>query len=244
MKALTLWPEWAYAVHNLGKRVENRTWPIPVGVWFCLHAGKYVGGSASRAHHQEGLESLAFMANRAGVKIPQHRLDIELSAILGRFRVTHNEAPYKGDLEGWRVPAQVGNVFEYEPLPSPIPCKGAQGLWTVPDDVVNSGGVAVSDNDDFDRPFNYDDWVIVAHASPCDCIAQIVEFLPPYQVRVQWTEDGEELSRVVGVGWITHAAIGDCQSQPDPVTFDWDPASPRGDGDCSSVVDDSPMFAG
>ena len=136
MKALTLWPEWAYAVHHLGKRVENRTWAIPVGQWFALHAGAHVGGRASKAAHLEGIESLAFMAERAHMRIPQHRLDIELSAILGRFRVVRNDAPGEGDLTGWRVPGQIGNVFEYEPLAWALPCKGAQGFWTVPDDVL------------------------------------------------------------------------------------------------------------
>lgn len=50
MKALTLWPEWAFAVTDLGKNVENRTW-IPTlkpGESFFIHAGKHFGGKVLR----------------------------------------------------------------------------------------------------------------------------------------------------------------------------------------------------
>ncbi len=42
MRALTLTPEWAWAVCRLGKRVENRTWAPPasaIGTTIALHAG-------------------------------------------------------------------------------------------------------------------------------------------------------------------------------------------------------------
>jgi len=46
MKALTLWPEWAWAIIHLGKDVENRTWHPPkniLGQRIALHAGRKVG---------------------------------------------------------------------------------------------------------------------------------------------------------------------------------------------------------
>ena len=48
LRALTLWPEWAWAIHHLDKRVENRGWPIPAGEWFALHAGKSPTGPGAR----------------------------------------------------------------------------------------------------------------------------------------------------------------------------------------------------
>jgi len=47
MKALTLWPEWAWAVCCLFKRVENRGYKPPasdIGAPLMIHAGKYIGG--------------------------------------------------------------------------------------------------------------------------------------------------------------------------------------------------------
>lgn len=48
--ALTLWPEWAYAVAHLGKDVENRSWPPPQTVIrkrIAIHGGASIGGGSS-----------------------------------------------------------------------------------------------------------------------------------------------------------------------------------------------------
>lgn len=152
-RALTLWPEWAWAIHHLDKRVENRTWKIPMGEWFGLHAGKCIGGSPRNGWG--GMDGLMQMARRAEwelVDVGALNLDVSIvrqaqrqvdvwahhmltSSLLGAFRVVRHDAPGCGDLTGWRVPDQVGNVFEYRPLVRPVACKGAQGLWTIPADV-------------------------------------------------------------------------------------------------------------
>ena len=162
-RALTLWPEWAWAIHNLDKRVENRGWPIPLGEWFALHAGKNIGGRPGATACDEGLMGLVDMAERAGWDARLIGVDanwtaifdkdgrtvgargshgdftyapIPTSAIVGLFRVTRHDAPNTGDLGGWRVFDAVANRIDYRPLTEPVPCKGAQGLWTVPPDVA------------------------------------------------------------------------------------------------------------
>jgi hypothetical protein len=64
------------------------------------------------------------------------RRPIVTSALLGRFRVLRHVEPWKageGDgVAGWKVPGEIGNVFEYQALNQPIPCTGKQGLWIVP----------------------------------------------------------------------------------------------------------------
>lgn len=144
--ALTLWPEWAWAIHHLDKRVENRGWPIPGGSWYALHAGKNVGGRAGVMPRVDGLFMLDEMARRAGWgRIGSHYMrdggpvvdcetrPIQTSAIVGLFRVT---AHLRSSRDPWHVPGQIGNRFEYVPLATPVPCKGAQGLWRVPPDVA------------------------------------------------------------------------------------------------------------
>lgn len=182
MRALTLWAEWAWAVdlpspdgtgyHPLAKRVENRTWKIPLGIWFALHAGKHIGGRPGHASSDDGCESVAFMGQRVG--FDAHTLadyrdggavilspfigswgvatqlqtgnagiqrPIITSAILGLFRVTRYVLPGESDesdgVRGWKVPDQIGNVFEYARLREPVRCKGAQGLWQVPTDILD-----------------------------------------------------------------------------------------------------------
>jgi len=69
MKALTIWPEWIWAILHLGKRVENRSWEPPqavVGQRIALHAGAHVGGRPGRAATDNGLRSVGGMAVRAG----------------------------------------------------------------------------------------------------------------------------------------------------------------------------------
>jgi len=127
MKALTLWQPWSYAIARLGKRIENRTWMPPVsaiGTRIAIHAGK--------------------------------RLDQEAVGALGeRFQMpasfTHGAVESVGTLLGW-----TGSISEDHPqlywfdgpycwvfgdvvaLPSPIACRGAQGLWTLSEGVESA----------------------------------------------------------------------------------------------------------
>lgn len=146
MRALTLWPEWAWAIHTLDKRVENRTWAIPRGEWFALHAGKHIGGRPGEAARLDGLNAVVHMGRRAGWACIVDRAGVNTqtrtftvsadaiarSCLLGHFRVTD----YDRSGLGWAVPGQIGNVLEYVPFAEPVPCKGAQGLWRVPEDVM------------------------------------------------------------------------------------------------------------
>lgn len=46
-KALSVWPEWAWAIVNLDKRIENRTYQLPstaFGKRIAIHASKSIGG--------------------------------------------------------------------------------------------------------------------------------------------------------------------------------------------------------
>lgn len=165
LRALTLWPEWVWGIHHLDKRIENSSWPLPLGEWFALHAGKSIGGRLGFAAEWRGIRDLASMAaasgwdgwaarvtfggstrwsvefTRCGATISLHDPragDVERpiirSAITGLFRVTEHRAP--GTAGPWKDPAAVGNVFEYRPLRESVPCRGARGLWTVPEGVA------------------------------------------------------------------------------------------------------------
>ena len=61
MQAITLWPEWSWAILNLGKDVENRCWPLPpklIGVALALHAGRNVGGQPGARAYERGCAAL------------------------------------------------------------------------------------------------------------------------------------------------------------------------------------------
>lgn len=66
-QALTLWPEWAFAIAHLGKDVENRSYPLgDLPTPLCIHAGAYIGGATSQHACEAGLEGLFTHASAAG----------------------------------------------------------------------------------------------------------------------------------------------------------------------------------
>ncbi len=148
MKALTLWPEWAWAVTHLGKDVENRSWVIPPGL-YALHAGvRFNGHGLKIKDRKAGRESviqtmrkwcLPYLFEKAANTDPN---TIVSGAIVGVIRVTRHTdcrgwCPQNGHT-GWAAPGQIANHIELvSVLPTPIPCKGALGLWTVPDNITH-----------------------------------------------------------------------------------------------------------
>jgi len=148
--ALTLWPEWAWAIEALDKRVENRTWALPprwIGQRVYLHAGAYPGDAA----HRRRLGGVREMAARAGwtetgfslgdYTGPMRHVDgttapalcqgMRAGALIGILHLTACDAPHEGDLGGWRAPDQFGWRFEFEPIAKPVAARGALGFWRV-----------------------------------------------------------------------------------------------------------------
>ena len=131
--ALTLKHPWPFAVCHMGKRIENRSWlpgaRLSEGEWFFIHGGRVPMG--------EALEDLAdigrWLLRTYGV--PPGWNDVKLFEVVAckglvaaaRFggAVTKHDSPWFEGPYGWVL-------SEVVVLPEPVPCKGAQGLWTVP----------------------------------------------------------------------------------------------------------------
>lgn len=160
MKALTLWQPWSWAIAHAGKRVENRTWAPPasvIGQRVAMHAGLRLDKSAvkalcfeSKTANAHGLDMLAQAGGLA-------RGAVESVATLLGYVMRDGEAVWRkadGSLveddcdkhlrfhdarrsKWWIGP--IGWVLaDVTPLPKPVPCKGAQGLWTLPEDVESA----------------------------------------------------------------------------------------------------------
>jgi hypothetical protein len=146
MKALTLWPEWAWAIVHLGKNVENRSWVIPPGL-YCLHAGMRFGGRGKHPAHKRYAHSVLFHNARSESLTEEQtdRLykltpdDIPFGSIVGVIRVTGHTHPNDVTVRlGWHDRNSVANHIELvSVLPTPIPCRGKLGLWTVPDNITH-----------------------------------------------------------------------------------------------------------
>jgi hypothetical protein len=152
MLALTLWPEWAYAICYLGKTIENRGWTPPRNLSrFCIHAGKNIGGNGRDIESDVGM--MLQIASDAGYRwdgkamsdfaYPEYLRLIERtieeiramsSALVCAVRLDGMLAKRPQNMDGWHAPDSFGWKLADIQRFAPIPCKGAQGLWNVPEE--------------------------------------------------------------------------------------------------------------
>lgn len=156
-RALTLWPEWAYAIVHLGKRVENRGW-MPrttlIGQPLAIHAGKAIGGGGRDPRIDVG--AMLQIASDAGhrwdgkrigdLRGPQYNrlLDEVIAGIRAMSSAVVCISTLAGVLpkrprnfHGYHAPDSYGWKLENViVLQEPVTVKGARGLWLLPDDVL------------------------------------------------------------------------------------------------------------
>jgi hypothetical protein len=148
MLALTLWPEWAWCICYLGKRVENRTWlPQPgqlrPGDRFAIHAGAEGAGvgwrerlllaaaTAEQARRWRGEVCTVDTKWGTNLVLDGHLIPNPLRSVVAVATYTGQVRPDRAD--PWVAENQIqwglGDVIV---LPRPVPCRGAQGLWRLP----------------------------------------------------------------------------------------------------------------
>lgn len=127
MRALTLYQPWAWCISDIPlpwkKGIENRDWAPPkaaIGTDIALHAGA--------TYDKEAPEHILAELD---LGVPPADL-VPLKAVVAVVHlagcVTESDDPWFAGRFGW--------LFEnVRKLPEPISCKGAQGLWTLPDDI-------------------------------------------------------------------------------------------------------------
>lgn len=146
--AVTLYPEWAFAFAHLGKDYENRTWWDDKirGQWIAIHGGSSVGGlphgkrSPSPRHLQAIGEVRQMAEHAAGLVLDLSELNYSRVLAEGRGVVAVGKVrgPIEGEPRGWYIGSpSIGWLFDrVVRLPVPVPCRGAQGLWELPPDVL------------------------------------------------------------------------------------------------------------
>lgn len=159
MLALTLWPEWAWAIAHLDKRVENRDWPADRALWgqrIAIHAGKHIGGRPARHATEVGCDTVWEVAQSLGwelgvyddhpggvgvisgppVGFPGREIwtprsvEIATSAIVAIARLV---GCYRGLRERWADPEAWGwKLEDVVTLAEPVTgVRGFQKLWTL-----------------------------------------------------------------------------------------------------------------
>lgn len=125
MKALTLWRPWTWSIVHGPKRIENRPWKPPasiIGQRLVLHSGKtYDDEGSAYIRAAMKLTGLPDAARAEGL--------IGVVTVKGFIEEGVGPAPVEQDAWffgpfGWMLDDVVA-------LKTPIPCKGAQGLWTL-----------------------------------------------------------------------------------------------------------------
>lgn len=127
IKALTFHGPWVHAILYAGKDVENRNWkcPLRVGDYIALHAGK--------TYDWDGAIDIGLITRRLGKPYtPPVEMDYKPGFIYGIAQfggnVTESDSPWFFGKYGWCLT----NVVAIEP----VACRGAQGLFDLPADVL------------------------------------------------------------------------------------------------------------
>lgn len=147
MKALTLIQPWSWAIAHAGKRVENRTWAPPasvIGQRVAIHAGKKLD--------DDGCITVGLRLMGQPLDLPNDDAfvhgAVESVATISiavhfseGYDIIANHGVTEGELDAafaspWRVPGMWSWVLtDVVALPKPVLCRGAQGLWILPEDV-------------------------------------------------------------------------------------------------------------
>lgn len=145
--ALTLWRPWCWAICHAGKDIENRTWRPPswmaYGGLVAIHSGQRWDGAAEQWLRDEhyarvGVEPMLVPPTRqewpGGRIVAIARCTGFVTA--GTFGGELNSAEAYVALHSFWFDGPFGWVLrDARVLAKPVPCNGAQGLWSIPEDV-------------------------------------------------------------------------------------------------------------
>jgi hypothetical protein len=115
MKALTIKQPWLYAITDLTKRIENRSWKPPQWI-----IGKRIALHASKADDKGGANSIY---QALGILVPKTlpRGCIVATATITGYVEESDDIWFSGSI-GW-------TLTDIIKLDEPIFCKGQLGLW-------------------------------------------------------------------------------------------------------------------
>jgi activating signal cointegrator 1 len=152
VKALPLWQPWATLVAVGAKRVETRSWPAPAYLWgqrIAIHATK---GGLSKRDEEELLARPGFAQALGAEASMLPRGAIVATCLLARStRITAGAAAQLEQRNprefafGDYTPGRFAWVLQdVRALDDPFPCRGHQGLFDAPKEVVKlaEGGQA------------------------------------------------------------------------------------------------------
>lgn len=146
IRGLTLWRPWAAAIVHGPKRIENRPWHPPVGyldrgLWIAIHAGRRwdaAGAEFILKRWRVGVtNACALEGTWPGAYELQGIVGVaRVSAVLSIDELRAETSPEAAVERVWAFGPWCWVLETVHALPHPIPCRGAQGLWTLPPAVL------------------------------------------------------------------------------------------------------------
>lgn len=136
MKALTLHQPWAWAIAHAGKRIENRSWRPPrnlIGQRIAIHQGQgwsydqRIWGTSTPPPTRALLQERG-MVGAVVATTEVFAFGDDSWLYHGGFASLDDLRWYCGPV-GWML-------HDVRPLAQPVPCNGAQGLWTLSDELA------------------------------------------------------------------------------------------------------------
>ena len=139
MRGLTVRPPWSHLIARCGKSIENRSWPTRYRGLVAVHAGTRWDAAAER-------DPVALKAwldwsvtlPRPNITGPLRRsaIDVDLGAVVAVAELAGCHYPAGFLCCEWARPdSWHWQLTGVRPLRDPVPCRGALGLWRLPEDV-------------------------------------------------------------------------------------------------------------
>jgi hypothetical protein len=139
MRALTVQQPWAWAIAAQDKDVENRAWKTSYRGLLAIHAGR-TGDDGARlpveraARRFKTIRAESLLAKRISEVSLRFGCIVAVATLAG-CHDERTEEP-RNSCSPWGQPGQYHwQLANVRPLPEPVPCKGALGLWRLPEDV-------------------------------------------------------------------------------------------------------------
>lgn len=140
---LTTWQPWAGLIADSYKTVENRSWMTHHTGLLAIHAAS---GAGPRADQEQAIATAARLAGLTR-DVVERSMEVR-GAVVAVARLTGvcslsldvppGEPPACG-CGPWAFPGQRHfRLADVLALPEPVPCRGAQRLWQLPDDVYDA----------------------------------------------------------------------------------------------------------
>lgn len=133
MKALTLRQPWASLIVTGAKDVENRTWPYRMPRDFPHHLAIHAAKADTDNDPTIPKRAWDALSDVIGGAAPPRGVLLGTVLVVG----CHNAAEEFVPCSRWADPAcWHWTLADPQPLAEPVPYKGRQGLWNVPDDIA------------------------------------------------------------------------------------------------------------